>query len=518
MAELDLKQLTIERKPEPSRTRRSKPILSRYVLPGGIALGFVALLAWAARDQFLTSTPVTVVPVVVTRAEVQIAGTPLFQAAGWVEPRPTAVTVPALSEGVVQELLVVEGQDVKSGDPVAKLIDVDARLALQQAEVELKLRQTEVTSAEAERMAAQQRLEKPVHLAAPLAEAESLLASKQTEKARLPFLVQSSEAQLEYAKRNLEGKESAGGAVSVRALQQAKSELQSAGASLEELRARGPSLQKEIDTLRERCNALAAQRELLIDEKRLVADTTAKIEAAQSRVAQAELAIQMAQLRLERMTVRSPIDGRVLDLLAQPGARVAGLAQGNTMDSSAVVSLYDPAMLQVRADVRLEDVPLVVAGQPVRIEIASAKQSIDGVVLAATSQANVQKNTLEVKVGITSPPDIIRPEMLASATFLAPEQAAKSEASKEQERLLVPRQLVEASGESQSVWVADAGGIARRRIVRLGNAGTEALVEVVEGLAPTDKLIAGGREGLSDGGRIDITSEDTTIGASASGT
>jgi hypothetical protein len=44
--------------------------------------------------------------------------------------------------------------------------------------------------------------------------------------------------------------------------------------------------------------------------------------------------------------------------------------------------------------------------------------------------------------------------------------------------------------------------------VLLGAAGTEELVEVVEGLASTDRLIASGREGLTDGARINVLGEE----------
>ena len=61
--------------------------------------GLSALFGWAARDSFLPAQSVTVTPVIVTRAEVQQEGTPLFQAAGWIEPRPTAVVVSSLATG-----------------------------------------------------------------------------------------------------------------------------------------------------------------------------------------------------------------------------------------------------------------------------------------------------------------------------------------------------------------------------------------------------------------------------------
>jgi|ADGO01.1.fsa_nt_gi Multidrug resistance efflux pump len=189
--DLDLRQLALDRTAISSlRPKRRRPVLSRYVLPGVVILGFLGMLGWAARDRMLPSKPVTVVPVVVMRAEVQRAGTPLFQAAGWIEPRPTPVLVSALAEGIIAELLVVEGQEIEAGQPVARLIDTDAKLALEQAEADLALKVAEVQSAQAELKAARLRLENPVHLQAVLSEAESLLAKTETELARLPFLLE----------------------------------------------------------------------------------------------------------------------------------------------------------------------------------------------------------------------------------------------------------------------------------------------------------------------------------------
>ena len=118
---LDLSQLALDRSPQsvssmhgvskPSRYHRMRPI-TRYVVPIGIVLGFVALLVAAAGRQWWPSTSVTVIPVIVKRADVQQTGMPVFRSPGWIEPRPTAITVAALAAGVIEELLVVEGQEM----------------------------------------------------------------------------------------------------------------------------------------------------------------------------------------------------------------------------------------------------------------------------------------------------------------------------------------------------------------------------------------------------------------------
>ncbi|HEY3392746.1 MAG TPA: hemolysin D, partial [Lacipirellulaceae bacterium] len=128
--EVDIRQLAIKRDEVATpKARRRRHFVSRYVVPGILLVGFLSLVTWASHDTLLPPQPVWVVPVLATHSTVQHEGTPLFQAAGWIEPRPTPVRVAALAPGVVERLLVVQDQHVKAGEPVAELIRADAELA-----------------------------------------------------------------------------------------------------------------------------------------------------------------------------------------------------------------------------------------------------------------------------------------------------------------------------------------------------------------------------------------------------
>jgi RND family efflux transporter MFP subunit len=516
---LDLRQLAIQRDAPAAATPRRRHWLTRYVLPGGILLGFAALALWSLRESFMSAQPVTVMPVVTTRAETQQAGTPLFQSAGWVEPRPTPTLVAALAEGVVDKLLVVENQHVKAGVPVALLVDIDAKIGLNAAEADLELRKAEVESARATLTSASTNFEKPLHLQVALAEAEAMLSRAELELANLPQQVRSAEARQLVAQQDYDGKKRSvmSGAIAEITLQQAKRELDAAAAAVNELRGREPRLKREAEAQKLRRDALEQRLQLKTDERRQLEEANAGLKAAQARLAQAQAALDAAQLRLTRMVIRAPITGRVLSLVARPGMRLMGLAPGALQDSSTVVTLYDPAQLQVRADVRFEDLPRVQPGQPVRIDSpAIPGGSVAGEVLFSTSLADIQKNTLQVKVAIPDPPPLLRPDMLVQVTFLAPPSEHAPGQTDERLRVMIPRQLVESSDASAHVWVADlAGRAARRRSVKLGAASGPELVEVVEGLTPADKLIVSGREGLRDGQRIAVTGEDTSLGAAA---
>lgn len=513
--EVNLKELALERtERRPAAANRGKSAwVSRYAIPGTILSAFAILIGWAMRDSFTTRRPVTVTPVLVSRAEVQQSGTPLFQAAGWIEPRPTPINVAAMTEGVVQELRVVGGQAVQTGEAIAQLIDTDARYSVKEAQTALLLREAELKGVQAELRAAQSRREKPVHLQAQLAEAESLQAKAQTELAKLPFQVRATAARLEFAKNNFEGKQSAGTAVTGRIVQQAESEYLALEAEAAELDRRRPNLEREVDVLAKKTSALSEQLKLLVEETRQVEEAEAKVAGAKAAIEQSRLRIERAQLALERTTIRSPISGVVLQVVAHPGSRVMGLDSNATISSSTVVTMYDPTQLQIRADVRLEDVPLVETGQPVEITTASSRETIRGTVLRPTSTANVQKNTLEVKVAIDNPPAALRPEMLVSTTFLAPKRASEpSDSPGETERLLVPKDLVDRSGTRPAVWVVDPSGLARQKGVTLGKASTPTLVEIAEGLNVTDKLIVGGREGLREREPVTISGETSGPG------
>jgi HlyD family secretion protein len=512
--QVDLQALAVDRSsPGGQIVRRPRHWLSRYLLPAGLILGFAGVLAWSLRDRLLPAAPVTVVPVTATRSVSMATDTPLFQAAGWVEPRPTPVLVSSLVEGVVERLTVIEGQEVQAGEPIAYLVDADARLAIRQAEAELALRKAELSFAEATLVAADKLLADPISRLADLADAEAQLSKVETELARLPSQIEAAEARHVLAEREVEAKVAAKDAVPAITLQRARSELAVVVAQIEEYARQTDALKREQTALAKRRDVLKRQLELKIDEQRAASEAEAKVAAATAQVENAKVALDVAELRLKRSVILAPIAGKILTLTARPGTKLMGLSPAAMADASTVVTMYDPASLQVRADVRLENVPQVLVGQTVQIETSAAPRAITGKVIAVTSFADIQKNTLQIKAAIDDPPSVIKPDMLVQVTFLAPPQLDSAGKAEAVLRIAVPTELVEGSGKEASVWIADqATGTAHRRKIALGPPVARELVEVTSGLAIGDRLIVAGREGLQEGERIRITREDATLG------
>lgn len=514
--EVDIRQLAIVRDEATApRARRRRHLVSRYIVPGLLLLGFLSLVAWASRDTVLPPQPVWVVPVLATHSSVQNEGTPLFQAAGWIEPRPTPVRVAALAPGVVERLLVVQDQVVKVGEPVAELVKADSKLAYDRAVASLKLEEAELQEAKASLTAARIRFAQPVHLEAALGEAEATLAEVATQLKNLPFETRRAEAQLEFATKNYDSRKASALAVSGISVNEAKSAMDAATAMVEELQNRGASLSKQEAALIQRRDALQTQLKLLADETQAKDSAMAKLNAAEARVEQARVALAEAKLRLDRMTVQAPIDGRVYQLMAYPGTTLtAGMAGPANADASTVVTLYCPDMLQVRVDARFEDIPKVALGQPVKINNPALSTPLTGHVLFVSSEANIQKNTLQVKVAIDKPPTVFKPEMLVDVTFLAPKPPESVADTSEESHIYVPQQVVQRDESGACVWLADQStNVARRAAVTMGEISNGGLIEVTSGLSIASRIISRGHDGLSDGNRIRVIGEEADLSA-----
>ncbi|MFP6751722.1 MAG: HlyD family efflux transporter periplasmic adaptor subunit [Pirellulaceae bacterium] len=507
--DIDLKQLAVDR--EDSTTTSIKPqrsYLSRYMVPGLLVLGFVAIIVWALRDVLMPGTPVTVIPVHVSQVQNQQQGTPLFKAAGWVEPRPTVIRVAALAEGVVRELLVVDDQAVKQGDPVVMMVEDDARLELEAARAQVALSMARLEEARANLVAATTNFEKPLQLQVELAAAEAQLAGVATELTNLPFQLQRAAARLRFAQQDLAGKTRAGTVVAGVAVDEAESELESAKALVMELEKRDGSLMAEAVALKRKRVAVEEKLELKTEEQRQLDKAVAALAASQASLDQDLVAEAEAELRLSRMVVRAPVDGRVLQLRAGPGTHLSGgIGRQGEHDGGVAVTLYQPSMLQVRVDVRFEDLPRGQVDQEVMIESAAMSSAMVGRVLYLSSEADIQKNTLEVKVAIETPADVIKPEMLVDATFLAGKREG-GVAPAGSVSIYVPRLHLREDEQGTYVWTVDAEGdrAERSRVETAGPAGGS-LVQIISGLSPSSRIIVSPPEGLDDGDRVKVTGE-----------
>ncbi|MDG1899001.1 MAG: biotin/lipoyl-binding protein, partial [Phycisphaerales bacterium] len=133
--------------------------LLRFGLPVLVLAAAAALLLSMLWTSIVPAREITAVPTVVRDVEIpfdaagddQAVDEAVVQAPGWVEPDPYGIYAGALVEGVVKELLVLEGDPVKTGQPVATLVDDEARIALQRAKANVLHLHAEMLMVEATR-------------------------------------------------------------------------------------------------------------------------------------------------------------------------------------------------------------------------------------------------------------------------------------------------------------------------------------------------------------------------------
>src|SRR5687767_8137272 len=87
---------------------------TRVLLPGAILLVVLLLIGYTAKDALWPAMQVRVVPVVVKSGGSggPASGGATVQAPGWVEADPYPISVPALADGVVKEVIALEGHAV----------------------------------------------------------------------------------------------------------------------------------------------------------------------------------------------------------------------------------------------------------------------------------------------------------------------------------------------------------------------------------------------------------------------
>jgi RND family efflux transporter MFP subunit len=483
-------------------------------LPIGIVLAAAALIARAAWLSLAPARTVEVVPVVVRAAE-SAAETPSdgtasgpVQAAGWIEPRPLPIAVTALTDGTIAELTVLEGDRVARGQVVARLIDADARIALERAEGEVARRAALTAAAAVERDRAAGEL---ASLLAPTVALSRATARRQAAAAALEGFAATeaaTRAELAGIEDELLRKEPLveSGSVSVAELTRLRLKRGEALAAADALKSRRSALDAALAEADADLLAATRGRELLLSERaaRATADAALATAEAEERIARADR--DAATLRLERTLIAAPTDGTVLARLAAPGSVVGPSAAGG----ATVLTLFDPASLQVRADVPNADVGLVGVGMPADITAeALPERVLRGTVLRIGGQADIAKNTVQIKISIDNPPAALRPEMLVRVRLGGASPGAA------RARVFAPRSHL-ADGEAL-VAGASTDGLAtiESRIVEIAEgASSDGWVEVRRGLQPGDRLVAPGA--ARSGERVRIVEQATAPRSSGS--
>jgi len=400
----DLSALRIDQSARAGGSRRGLWIGLLIVVVAAAAGGWV----WS---KSVEAASVTAAPVVAARGAGAVAGA-VLNASGYVTARHRA-TVSAKVTGKVLEVFVEEGKPVRKGQVLAKLdsSQVQASLAVGEAQLET-----------ARRGAAE-------------------------DEARLR------EAELTLGRREQLVKEQV----------ISKSELDSARAEVESLRAR--------------------------------------IAVAQQQVKVSESIINQRRTDLADMEVRAPFDGVAISKDAQPGEMISPVSAGGGFTRSGIATIVDMSSLEIEVDVSESYINRVHPGMPIEAVLdAYPEWRIPAHVITTVPAADRQKATVRVRIGFEQLDPKILPDMGVKVSFLNERPAAEAEGAKP--KLLVPSKAVRSADGKSIVFVLQNDRV-ERRAVSVGTAAGDQ-TELLAGVSAGERVVVEGPQTLKDGDKVKV--------------
>jgi HlyD family secretion protein len=238
-----------------------------------------------------------------------------------------------------------------------------------------------------------------------------------------------------------------------------------------------------------------------LDAAQLAVDTaTVELEAQQHAVEQYRSALQRTQDDLARTTIRSPMDGTLIQLNAEQGETVV---PGSTnLPGSVIMTIADMSVLLAEVDVSEVDVVNVALEQKAEVKVdALGTEHQEGrvVEIATSGRRDPAQGTIRfrVKVALDDPDPALRPAMTAKVDILtatsenaitAPIQAVvKRTLDDEGEEL--EGSAAKGVEESDVVYVIKDNE-ATVRTVETG-VSDELHVEIIDGLTEGEEVIVG---------------------------
>jgi RND family efflux transporter MFP subunit len=149
-------------------------------------------------------------------------------------------------------------------------------------------------------------------------------------------------------------------------------------------------------------------------------DARLELENARANLQQAQGSRDEAQAYLDWCTIRSPIDGVVVEKLVNPDELVMPQSFGGLGGpSTALLAIANPRDLQVEIDVNESDLSKIAMNQKCLVSPEAYPDRVyTGHVAQIAPEANRAKGTLQIKVQIEAPDRYLTPELSAKVEFI----------------------------------------------------------------------------------------------------
>jgi len=256
-----------------------------------------------------------------------------------------------------------------------------------------------------------------------------------------------------------------------------KSNLDDAQARYDSAQARVNSLQKTFELVR-----IGPRKEV--------------VDAVRGQIEQVQGIVAFMQTQLNNTVIKAPVTGTILERVVERGEFVTTSFVGERGAKGFVVSLADLNDLRVELDISQNDFNKLGPKQRGVITVdAYPDKKWDGIIDEISPEANRQKATVQVKVKVLNPDELLRPEMNASVAFLSEEKRAVS-AQAGKPVVFIPPSTV----RSDKVYIVVGEKVVERSIKTSGN--TPQGLRVEDGLIGGEDLVVNPPADLKDGAKV----------------
>ncbi len=241
-------------------------------------------------------------------------------------------------------------------------------------------------------------------------------------------------------------------------------------------------------------SAEAVRNQAAVDERRLTQLVKSRavsrqeyeqgvttLQSAEADLLRANEAVNEVQATLDWATIRSPIDGTVIDKKVDVGDMVT---PGQTL-----LTLFDPKHMQLVASVRESLTRRLRIGQEIGVQVEGLNKQCSGTVSEIVPEAQLASRAFQVKVTGPCPAGIYTGMFGRIVIPLEDEQI-----------LVIPRKAVQEIGQLELVDVVENGRTSRRAI-RTGRDFKED-VEVLSGLKEGEKVVIPATQNSTQGGGL----------------
>lgn len=227
----------------------------------------------------------------------------------------------------------------------------------------------------------------------------------------------------------------------------------------------------------------------LVDEG---VSTEQQLDRAYSSLQEARLNYRQLKQRFDKTTLKSPAAGVILHKLVDVGEYVA--------PGTPVVRLAKLDPIEFSAEIAESRLQYVAKGDSARITVPGVDKSFEAHVDDISPAADGPTRTFEIELRAPNPDHQIRPGMHAKVELTK---------SRTTESLVVPREAILLGVNRKEAMIAEQNKAVRRAVTTGPSRGPKLVVN--EGLSSGDKLIVRGHRGISDGTRIEIVTEHTSL-------